>query len=121
MHSERDDLEALRDALRFIGPESADLARRIERMLTEYELVRQRYERSRRQLYDAERQNEKLVNTLQDAKQQIVDHGPSSSAGASWKGISRFPNPSSSPRSWPNSSSGASNSRLRPKTRSSWR
>jgi len=66
-----EDLEALRDALRFLGPESADLVRRLERILMDYELQRQRYERARQQLYDAEQQNEKLVATLQDAKQQI--------------------------------------------------
>jgi proteasome-associated ATPase len=66
-----EDLDALRDALRFLGPESADLVRRLERILMEYELQRQRHERARQQLYDAEQQNEKLVATLQDAKQQI--------------------------------------------------
>jgi proteasome-associated ATPase len=66
-----DEIEVIRDALRFLGPESADLARRIERLLMEYELARQRYERLRQQVYDAEQQNEKLVSTLQDAKQQI--------------------------------------------------
>src|SRR5262245_9829364 len=66
-----EDLDALRDALRFLGPESAELVRRLERILMEYELQRQRYERARQQLYDAEQQNEKLVATLQDAKQQI--------------------------------------------------
>jgi proteasome-associated ATPase len=66
-----DDLDALRDALRFVGPNESDLVRRVERLIVEYELLRQRHERSRQQLYDAERQNEKLVNTLQDAKQQI--------------------------------------------------
>jgi proteasome-associated ATPase len=71
MQSDRDDLEGLREALRFLGPDSADVGRRIDRLLTEFELVRQRYDRARRQLYDAERQNEKLVNTLQDAKQQM--------------------------------------------------
>jgi proteasome-associated ATPase len=65
------DLESLRDALRFLGPESRELVRRIERFLMEYELQRQRYDRARHQIYDAERQNEKLVSTLQDAKQQI--------------------------------------------------
>jgi proteasome-associated ATPase len=65
------DLEGLRDALRFLGPESRELVRRIERFLMEYELQRQRYDRARHQIYDAERQNEKLVSTLQDAKQQI--------------------------------------------------
>jgi proteasome-associated ATPase len=66
-----EDLDALREALRFLGPDSADLVRRLERILMEYELQRQRYERARQQLYDAEQQNEKLVATLQDAKQQI--------------------------------------------------
>jgi proteasome-associated ATPase len=66
-----DDLEGLRDALRFLGPESSDLASRVERLIAEFELIRQRYERIRQQQYDAERQNEKLVNALQDAKQQI--------------------------------------------------
>jgi proteasome-associated ATPase len=68
---EMDEIERLRDALRFLGPESGDLARRVERVLMEYELLRQRIERQRQQVYDAERQNEKLVNALQDAKQQI--------------------------------------------------
>jgi len=68
---EMDEIERLRDALRFLGPESADLARRVERVLMEYELLRQRLERQRQQSFDSERQNEKLVNALQDAKQQI--------------------------------------------------
>ncbi len=68
---EVDEIEALRDALRFVGPESGDLVRRVERLLMDYELQRQRYDRARQQLYDAEQQNEKLVATLQDAKQQI--------------------------------------------------
>jgi proteasome-associated ATPase len=68
---EHDDLEVLRDALRFLGPEAADVARRVDRLITDHELLKQRFERSRQQGYEAERQNEKLVNTLQDAKQQI--------------------------------------------------
>jgi proteasome-associated ATPase len=71
LREELDELESLRDAVRFLGDDSGDLARRIERLVTEHELLRQRYARLRQQLYDAERQNEKLVNTLQDAKQQI--------------------------------------------------
>jgi proteasome-associated ATPase len=66
-----DDIDSLRDALRFLGSDAGDLPRRLERFLTEYELLRQRYERIRQQQFDAERQNEKLVNALQDAKQQI--------------------------------------------------
>jgi proteasome-associated ATPase len=66
-----DDIESLRDALRFLGSDAGDLPRRLERFLTEYEMLRQRYERMRQQQFDGERQNEKLVNALQDAKQQI--------------------------------------------------
>jgi proteasome-associated ATPase len=66
-----EDLESLRDALRLMGPESSDVVRRVERLMMELELLRQRYERARQQHYDAERQNEKLVGALQDAKQQI--------------------------------------------------
>jgi len=71
LRQERDQLESLREALRLLGPESSDAVRRVERLMSEFEIVRQRYDRARRGLYDAERQNEKLVNTLQDAKQQI--------------------------------------------------
>jgi proteasome-associated ATPase len=71
VRDELDELESLRDAIRFLGSDSGDLGRRVERLLTEHELLRQRYARLRQQLYDAERQNEKLVNALQDAKQQI--------------------------------------------------
>ncbi len=69
--AETDDMESLRDSLRFLGPESSDLARKVERALVDYSLMKQRYERARQQVYDSERQNEKLVNALQDAKQQI--------------------------------------------------
>ena len=68
---EQDEIESLREALRFLGPDASDLVRRVERVLMEYELLRQRYDRARQQHYDAERQNEKLVTALQDAKQQI--------------------------------------------------
>jgi proteasome-associated ATPase len=71
LREELDELESLRDSVRFLGSDSGDLGRRIERLVTEHELLRQRFARLRQQLYDAERQNEKLVNTLQDAKQQI--------------------------------------------------
>ncbi len=53
-----DELESLRDALRVLGPDAGELVRRIERLLMEYELLRQRFDRSRQQIYDAERQNE---------------------------------------------------------------
>jgi proteasome-associated ATPase len=61
----------LADALRFFGSDSAEFRRRLERLVAEYEAARRRYQVARQQLADAERQNEKLVHALQEAKQQI--------------------------------------------------
>ena len=69
--SPRDEMEDLHDALRFFGSDSSEFRRRLDRILAEYEAVRRRYHLTREQLTDAERQNEKLVHTLQEAKQQI--------------------------------------------------
>jgi proteasome-associated ATPase len=63
--------EHLQDAIRFFGSDSSEFRRRLDRMLADFDTLRRRYETSRAQLHDAERQNEKLVNTLQEAKQQI--------------------------------------------------
>lgn len=64
-------LDDLHDALRFFGQDSNEFQRRLDRVLAEYESLRRRYQLLREQLSDAERQNEKLVNALQEAKQQI--------------------------------------------------
>ncbi len=64
-------LEDLLDALRLFGGDSSEFRRRLDRVLGEYESLRRRYQLSRDQLVDAERQNERLVHTLQEAKQQI--------------------------------------------------
>ncbi len=61
----------LRDAMRFFGSDSAEFRRRLDRLMAEFEALRRRYELARDQHTDAERQNEKLVATLQEAKQQI--------------------------------------------------
>jgi len=66
-----DPIEELQDALRFFGPDSSEFRRRLERLIADYEAARRRYQLVRQQLGDAERQNEKLVNMLQEAKQQI--------------------------------------------------
>jgi DNA repair exonuclease SbcCD ATPase subunit len=66
-----DPVGELQDALRFFGAESTEFRRRLERLLAEYETARRRYLLMRQQVGDAERQNEKLVHTLQEAKQQI--------------------------------------------------
>ena len=69
--SQHDEIEDLRDALRFFGADSPEFRRRLDRMLAEYEALRRRYHLTREQFVDAERQNEKLVGALQEAKQQI--------------------------------------------------
>jgi proteasome-associated ATPase len=67
----QEEAEDLREALRFFGGDSAEFRRRLDRILAEYEAQRRRAALLRDQLGDAERQNEKLVSTLQEAKQQI--------------------------------------------------
>jgi proteasome-associated ATPase len=67
----QDEIEDLQDAIRFFGGDSAEFRRRLERVLAEFDAIRRRYEMTREQLSDAERQNEKLVGMLQEAKQQI--------------------------------------------------
>ena len=69
--SYQEEVENLRDAARFFGSDSAEFRRRLDRILSEFEALRRRHDLTREQLYDAERQNEKLVSTLQEAKQQI--------------------------------------------------
>ena len=69
--SYRDEAEELQDAIRMFGTDSSEFRRRLDRIVVDYEAVRRRYELAREQMSDAERQNEKLVNVLQEAKQQI--------------------------------------------------
>jgi proteasome-associated ATPase len=69
--SYREEMEDLYNALRLFGPESPEFRRRLDRLLAEYEALRRRYQLTREQFTDAERQNERLVNVLQEAKQQI--------------------------------------------------
>ena len=63
--------ERLQDAMRFFGSDSNEFRHRLDRMLADFETLRRRYEQARAQHHDAERQNEKLVAMLQEAKQQI--------------------------------------------------
>ena len=63
--------EHLQDAIRFFGSDSVEFRRSLDRVLADYETLRRRYETTRSQVHDQERQNEKLVNMLQEAKQQI--------------------------------------------------
>ena len=63
--------ERLRDAMRFFGSDSSEFRHRLDRMLADFDTLRRRYEQARSQHHDSERQNEKLVAMLQEAKQQI--------------------------------------------------
>jgi proteasome-associated ATPase len=63
--------EPLQDAMSFFGTDSTEFRRRLDRMLSDFEALRRRYQRARDQIHDGERQNEKLVHHLQESKQQI--------------------------------------------------
>ena len=65
------DADQLQDAIRFFGSDSNEFRHRLDRMLSDFETLRRRYEQTRIQLRDSEGQNEKLVGMLQEAKQQI--------------------------------------------------
>ena len=65
------DIEQLHDAIRFFGSDSSEFRHRLDRILADFETLRRRYEQTRTQQRDSERQNEKLVAMLQEAKQQI--------------------------------------------------
>ena len=67
----RDEVEDLQDAVRLFGSDSDEFRRRLEHLVSEFEALRRRYQLTREQAADAERQNERLVSVLQEAKQQI--------------------------------------------------
>ena len=66
-----DDVEQLQDAIRFFGSDSTEFRHRLDRLLADFETLRRRYDTVRERHEHAERQNEKLVAMLQEAKQQI--------------------------------------------------
>ena len=55
----QDEPEDLQDALRVFGTDSEEFRRRLDRMLAEFEALRRRYQLTRDQCADAERQNER--------------------------------------------------------------
>jgi proteasome-associated ATPase len=69
--SYQESVEDLQDAVRLFGVDSAEFRRRLDRLMAEFEALRRRYHLTREQCADAERQNERLVGVLQEAKQQI--------------------------------------------------
>jgi len=69
--SYQDEVEDLHDSIRLLGVDSPEFRRQLDRLLAEFETLRRRYQLTREQSADAERQNERLVNALHEAKQQI--------------------------------------------------
>ena len=69
--SHQDEVDDLHDAIRLFGSDSDEFRRRLDRLVAEFEALRRRYQLTREQCADAERQNERLVAVLQEAKQQI--------------------------------------------------
>jgi proteasome-associated ATPase len=65
------EVEQLQDTIRFFGSDSHEFRQRLDRVVADYESLRRRFDSSREQIRDGEAQNEKLVNMLQEAKQQI--------------------------------------------------
>ena len=66
-----DDVEQIQDAIRYFGSDSTEFRRRLDRLLADFETLRRRYRTVCDRHEQAERQNEKLVSMLQEAKQQI--------------------------------------------------
>jgi len=67
----QDEVEDLHDSMRLFGVDSPEFRRQLDRLLAEFETLRRRYQLTREQSADAERQNERLVSALHEAKQQI--------------------------------------------------
>jgi proteasome-associated ATPase len=67
----QDEVEDLQDAIRVFGSDSEEFRRRLDRLIAEFDALRRRHQLTRDQAADAERQNERLVSVLQEAKQQI--------------------------------------------------
>jgi proteasome-associated ATPase len=70
-HTFQSEIEQLQDAIRFFGTDSHEFRRRLDRVVSDYETLRRRYDSARDQIREGEVQNEKLVNMLQEAKQQM--------------------------------------------------
>jgi proteasome-associated ATPase len=66
-----DEAESRRENAGSFPKEANGMGTRLEKLLSDYETLKRRYEITKDQLYEAEKQNEKLVAALQDAKTQI--------------------------------------------------
>jgi proteasome-associated ATPase len=69
--STREAIAELHEALSQSGADQTELRRKLDYILAEYEALRRQYQQMRNQFHGSESQNEKLVNVLQESKQQI--------------------------------------------------
>jgi proteasome-associated ATPase len=65
--------QELQNQIKLLESESEELARKLEKNLGEFEILRRKYYRTKEQLAEAKRQNEKLVGILQESKTQIQE------------------------------------------------
>lgn len=65
------EIKALQDKLRHVEHDSENIGRHLERAVTQYEALKRKYYQANEQLGEGRKQNEKLVATLQEAKEQI--------------------------------------------------
>ena len=59
--SYQEDIVDLQDTIRLFGSDSVEFRRRLDRLLAEFEALRRRYQLTREQFTDAERQNERTM------------------------------------------------------------
>jgi proteasome-associated ATPase len=65
------EIKELQEKLRFVEHESDNLARHLEKTISQYETLKRKYYQANEHLSQGKKQNEKLVNALQEAKEQI--------------------------------------------------
>jgi proteasome-associated ATPase len=65
--------QELQNQIKLLESESEELTRKLEKNLGEFEILRRKYYRTKEQLAEAKRQNEKLVGILQESKIQIQE------------------------------------------------
>jgi len=65
--------QELHNQVKLLENESEELARKLEKNLGEFEILRRKYYRTKEQLAEAKRQNEKMVAILQESKIQIQE------------------------------------------------
>lgn len=67
----REELQTLREALELFGGDSSEFRRRLDRLISDQEILRRRSRQAHEQAAEARRRNERLVGALTEAKQHI--------------------------------------------------